>query len=138
MHGAILRVRNRKLIGGASHYTPKPPFARDKIGIFSIFAIILISFSIISLLQIMQVIGNIVKMIYIQGRHDLSEEEAIFLQTFDIGEKFIRGIIERRGLKSIGLYGEGADADEALKLPSTIAKLAELREIIAQYPKGQV
>jgi hypothetical protein len=53
----------------------------------------------------------------IQGQPDLPEEEAIFLQTFDVGEKFIRGIIERRGLKSIGLHGEGADADEALKLP---------------------
>jgi hypothetical protein len=41
-------------------------------------------------------------------------------------------------LKSIGLHGEGADANEALKLPSTIARLAELREIVAQYPKGQV
>ena len=85
----------------------------------------------------MQVIGDIVKE-DIQGQPDLPEEEAIFLQTFDVGEKFIRGIIERRGLKSIGLHGEGADADEALKLPSTIARLAELREIIAQYPKGQV
>jgi hypothetical protein len=85
----------------------------------------------------MQVIGAIVKM-DIQGRPDLLEEDAIFLQIFDVGEQFIRGIIECRGLKSIGLHGEGADADEALKLPSTIAGLAKLREIIAQYPKGQV
>jgi hypothetical protein len=88
-------------------------------------------------LQIMQIIGEIVKK-EIQGRPDLPEEETIFLQTFDVSEKFIRGIIERRGLKSIGLHGEGADADEALKLPSTIARLAELREIIAQYPRSQV
>jgi hypothetical protein len=105
--------------------------------VFFLFSIILISFSIISLLQIMQVIGDIVKM-DIQGRPDLPEEDAIFLQIFDVGEQFIRGIIERRGLKSIGLHGEGADADEALKLPSTIARLAKLREIIAQYPKSQV
>jgi hypothetical protein len=52
----------------------------------------------------MQVIGDIVKK-DIQGRPDLPEEEAIFLQTFDVGSKFIRGIIERRGLKSIGLHG---------------------------------
>jgi hypothetical protein len=87
--------------------------------------------------QIMQIIGNLVKR-DIQSRPNLPEDEFTFLQTFDVGEKFIRGVIERRQLKSIGLHGEGADADEALKLPSTIARMNELREIIAEYPRSQV
>ena len=90
-----------------------------------------------TLLQIMQIIGNLVKR-DIQSRPNLPEDEFTFLQTFDVGEKFIRGVIERRQLKSIGLDGKGADSDEALKLPSTIARMNGFREIIAEYPRSQV
>ena len=85
----------------------------------------------------MQIIGNLVKR-DIQSRPNLPKDEFTFLQTFDVGEIFIRGVIERRQLKSIGLHGEWADADEALKLPFTIDRMNELREIIAEYPRSQV
>ena len=69
---------------------------------------------------------------------DITKTDRAILSKFQVGDKYSRGFIERRHLKSHGLHGEGADADIALQMPSTITRLEEVIQVIASYPPCNV
>ena len=69
--------------------------------------------------------------------NSITEDERHILENFEAGQKYVSLLLKRRELKSIGLHGEAADGDAALRLPSTINRLAELDRIIGEYePKN--
>ena len=69
---------------------------------------------------------------------DITKTDRAILSKFQVGDKYIRGLTERRHLKSRGLHGEGADADFALQMPSTITRLEKVMLVIANYPPCNV